>query len=163
MVREGITIDGQVRAQATLERLLRRTDNLTPLMERIAAYGEESTRYRFESQEGPDGQRWEPSARAKAEGGQTLKDSGIFEGSIVGHGSRNQAEWGTNWPFAHVHQDGMTIKAKGDGPMRFNIPGLGFRSAHEVVIPARPMFGINAEDETEIDAIVFDYLAEALQ
>lgn len=161
-VTEGVTIKGLIETQAVLNDLLDRVEDLSPLMAQIGAYGEESTRYRFESQKGPDGKTWEPSHRARAEGGQTLKKSGIFEGSITNQFGRDSAEWGTNWPWASVHQDGATIRAKGDGRLGFFIPGIGFRSPREVVIPARPMFGINDEDEDEISAIIHDYLAEAI-
>lgn len=163
MVREGVTIEGLVDVQKQLNELFRRGENMTPLMEQIGAYGEESSRYRFETGKGPDGGTWEKSARAKAQGGQTLKDSGQYEASITWSAGDSFAQWGTNWPFAHVHQDGMTIRAKGDGPMRFNIPGVGFRSAMEVVIPARPVFGISRDDNDEIGALVYDFFAGALQ
>lgn len=163
MVKEGVTIEGLVTVQHQLNDLFQRGQDMSPLMDRIGAYGEESSRYRFESQIGADGKRFEPSGRVKAEGGQTLKKSGIYEASITNNPGRDFAEWGTNWPFAHVHQEGMTIRSKGDGPMRFNIPGLGFRSAHEVVIPARPIFGIDADDQDEIGALTLDFIRGPLQ
>lgn len=162
MVREGVTIEGMIRTQAVLNDLLDRTQDLSPLMATIGAYGEESSVHRFETQKGPDGQTWEPSLRAKATGGQTLVDSGRYRSSITWNADRDSAEWGTNLIYAGVHQDGATISAKGDGRLGFFIPGIGFRSPREVVIPARPVFGISAEDEDEIDAIVHDYLAAAI-
>ena len=41
MVSAGVTIDGLVRAQRTMEQLLDRTGDLEPLMAQIGAYGEE--------------------------------------------------------------------------------------------------------------------------
>ena len=161
-VTEGVTIQGLIRTQAVLNDLLDRTEDLSPLMAQIGAYGEESSVNRFETQKGPDGQTWEKSARAKATGGQTLVDSGRYRSSITWNADRDSAEWGTNLIYAGVHQDGATISAKGDGRLHFFIPGIGFRTAAEVVIPARPVFGISAEDEDEIDAIVRDYIAEAI-
>lgn len=163
MARAGVTLDGMVRAQNTMAELLERTGDLTPLMERIGAYGEESTVHRFETERGPDGGAWASSARVKAQGGQTLTDKGRLRGSITWAADRDSAEWGTNLIYAGTHQQGATIRAKGDAPMRFFIPGIGFRSAHEVVIPARPFLGIDGDDQDEIDALVQDYLAEALQ
>lgn len=161
-VREGVTLQGVIRTQAVLNDLLDRTGDLSPLMARIGAYGEESTVHRFETQKGPDGQTWEKSARAKATGGQTLVDTGRLRGSITWNAGRDSAEWGTNVLYAGVHQDGATISAKGDGRLGFFIPGLGFRSPREVVISARPFLGVDADDEAEIDAIVHDYIAEAI-
>lgn len=162
-VTEGITIDGAVRAQETLDQLIRRTSDLRPLMEVVGAYGEESTVHRFESQRGPDGERWDPSIRAKRTGGQTLVDSGRLRGSMSWRADADSAEWGTNLIYASTHQGGATIRAKSADRLTFQIPGLGFRSAAEVVIPARPFLGISREDQDEIDAIVQDYLAEAVQ
>lgn len=162
MVSAGVTLDGIVRAQRTMVELLDRTGDLEPLMSRIGAYGEESTVHRFETQKSPDGDPWEPSHRAKATGGQTLVDSGRLRQSLTWSAGRAEAEWGTNLIYAAVHQDGATISAKGDGRLGFVIPGIGFRSPKEVVIPARPFMGIDADDEDEIDAIVQDYIAEVL-
>lgn len=161
-VREGVTIQGMIRTQAVLADLLDRTEDLSPLMAQIGAYGEESSVHRFEEQKGPDGQPWEKSLRAKATGGQTLVDSGRYRSSVTWNADRDSAEWGTNLIYASVHQEGATIRAKGGGRLGFFIPGIGFRSPVEVVIPARPVFGISAEDETEIDAIIHDYIAEAI-
>ncbi len=161
-MREGVTIDGLVRAQATMAELLRRTGDLSPLMERIGAYGEESTVHRFEAETGPDGERWTPSIRARRAGGQTLTDTARLRQSITWRADRDSAEWGTNVLYARTHQEGATIRAKGGGRLGFTIPGIGFRAPHEVVIPARPFLGVDREDEREIDDIVRDYVAEAL-
>lgn len=161
-VTEGVTIQGLLRTQKVLEDLLDRTEDLSPLMAQIGAYGEESTVHRFETQTGPDGKRWEPSARAKASGGQTLVDKGRLRSSITWNAGRDHAEWGTNVIYASTHQEGATIRAKGGGRLGFVIPGIGFRSPHEVVIPARPFIGIDDEDDAEISNIITDYLAEAI-
>lgn len=162
-MREGVTIDGLVRAQATLGELLRRTGDLGPLMDRIGAYGEESTVHRFETETGPDGRRWAPSLRARATGGQTLTDKGILKGSIGWRADRDSAEWGTNVLYARTHQEGATIRAKGEGGLAFSIPGIGFRRPHEVVIPARPFLGVDGDDQDEIDALVRDWISEPLR
>lgn len=161
-VREGVTLQGVIRTQAVLNDLLDRVEDLSPLMAQIGAYGEESTVHRFETQKGPDGRTWEKSARAKATGGQTLVDKGMLRSSVTWNADRDSAEWGTNLIYAGVHQEGATIRAKGDGRLHFFIPGIGFRTAAEVVIPARPFLGLDGEDQDEIDAIVHDYIAEAL-
>lgn len=162
MASAGVTIDGLVRSQRAMAELLDRTGDLEPLMARIGAYGEESTVHRFETQRGPDGDPWAPSLRAKATGGQTLVDSGRLRQSITWRASRAEAEWGTNLIYAGVHQDGATIRAKSGGRLGFFIPGIGFRSPREVVIPARPFLGIDGDDEDEIDDIVRDYIDEVM-
>jgi phage virion morphogenesis protein len=163
MAREGVTLDGMLASQRSLDQLIRKTEDLRPLMERIGAYGEESTVNRFETQKGPDGKTWAPSARVRAKGGQTLVDSGRLRGSITWRADADSAEWGTNLIYASTHQEGASIRAKGDGRLTFFIPGLGFRSPQEVVIPARPFLGLDDDDQVEIGALIQDYLLEALQ
>lgn len=158
----GVTLDGRIRVQATLDALLRRGEDLSDLMAAIGAYGEESTVDRFEREEGPDGRAWTPSRRARVQGGQTLTDSGRLKGSIGWRADATSAEWGTNVIYAGVHQFGGTIRAKAGGRLRFNIPGLGFRSPQEVVMPERPFLGVNEADETEIEALIQDVFGEVL-
>lgn len=161
-IREGVTIDEIGRVSQSLEDLLARCVDMTPVMSAIADYGHASTTERFEMAQGPDGQSWKPSHRARFEGGQTLVDSGHLRNEIVSSSSPDHAEWGSNTPYALIHQFGGTIRAKKASHLHFNIPGIGFRSPMEVVMPARPFLGINDEDEREIGAIVQHYIAEAL-
>lgn len=157
-----LDINGLTGALSALERLAGRFENLHPLMDQIGAYGEESTVHRFETGVDPQGQAWPESYRAKREGGKTLDDSSRLKGSISHLATADSAEWGTNVIYAGVHQFGRTIRPKDGGRLNFNIPGLGWRSAAEVVMPKREFLGLDADDEAEIGAIVADYIAEAL-
>lgn len=157
-----LDIDGQDVTLFSLDRLAGRFENMHPLMERIAQYGEDSTRQRFVDGIAPDGEAWVPSYRAKREGGQTLRDQGHLQNSQTNLATAHTAEWGTNLIYAGVHQFGDTIRAKGEGPMTFNIPGLGWRSAHEVVIPQREFLGLSPDDEAEIQGKGEDYIAEVM-
>lgn len=155
-----IGIDGLGRAQVVIEAMQKRAADMSILMDRIGAYGEESTMHRFETETAPDGSRWTPSYRAKVEGGQTLTKSGRLRMSMTHASSTDHAEWGTNLIYAGVHQGGGTIRAKGGGKLTFQIPGLGFRSVEEVVMPARPFLGLDSDDIEEIGALTDDYFVE---
>ena len=158
--REGLTLGGLGIAQVALDDLLERVGSLP--MDAIADYGHSSTTERFERSIGPDGQQWKESHRARFEGGHTLVDTGRLRNDIVSSSGPDYAEWGSNTPYALIHQFGGTIRPTSASRLHFNIPGIGFRSPMEVVMPARPFLGINDEDEREIGAIIHHYLAEAL-
>lgn len=172
-VTEGVTIQGMVRTQAVLNELLERTEDLSPLMAQLGAYGEESTRNRFETQTGPDGKPWEKSERVKKRGGQTLVDTARLRDSITWRADDNSAEWGTNIVYAGAHQFGIDeviqyaahnrlITRAFGRPLGFGVYQSVKAGSRNPKIPARPFAGIDGEDEAEIDAIVYDYLAEAI-
>jgi len=124
------------------------------LMTDVARYGEVSTKQRFEDQVGPDGAPWQPSRRAATTGGQTLVDRGHLRDSYSSEATVTDAVWGTNLIYAPTHQFGATIRPKTAKRLAFVIPGLGFRSALEVTIPARPMVGINDDDIAKIGDLI---------
>lgn len=157
-----LEMDGLTASLGRLNRLADRFDDMSPLMSEIGIYGLESTEVRFETGVGPDGAPWAPSIRAKAKGGQTLVDQGHLRSSFSQLSGPRTAEWGTNLVYAGTHQFGLTIRAKGGGRMKFNIPGLGWRSAEEIVMPRREFLGMSREDEEVIARIADDYAAEAL-
>lgn len=172
-VTEGVTIKGLLETQAVLNDLLDRVEDLSPLMAQLGAYGEESTRHRFESQKGPDGKAWEKSARAKAQGGQTLVDSGRLRDSITWRADKDSAEWGTNLVYAGAHQFGLDdpinvgahtrlITQAFGRPLGFGVYQSVGEFSRNPNIPARPFAGIDGDDEDEIGAIIHDYLAEAI-
>lgn len=147
--------------EAALGGLLAGFDNLEPLAERFGVYLESSTIERFDTETAPDGSAWQQSIRAKEEGGQTLTDSSQLRSSIHSEASNGAVRWGSNKIYARMMNDGGTIRAKGGGKLKFQLPGgLGFRSVDEVTIPARPFLGINAEDEAELVALTEEYAAE---
>lgn len=129
--------------------------DLRPLLEAIGQYGVTSTRDRFQTETGPDGQRWKPSARAEFDGGKTLTESGGLANSLTFNVLGNDSvEWGTNKIYGRIHQLGGVIKAKGAPHLRFQVPGGGWRTVDQVVMPARPYLGIDEEDEGQIGEIV---------
>lgn len=124
-----------------------------PIMADIAAIGESSTRMRFRTETGPDGQKWKPSLRARITGGRTLTKDGHLSGSISGRHGRDFAEWGVNRIYAAIHQFGGEIRAKG-GSLRFRLANGGFATVQKVTMPARPFLGISDDDRDDILDII---------
>lgn len=121
-----------------------------PLLKKIAFYGENSTKERFQTETGPDGNKWKESLRARLTGGKTLtKDTHLSE-TINGQADDQKAEWGSNRVYAAIHQFGGTIKPKSAKALHFQIPGLGWVTRKQVTMPARPFLGISDDDQDEI-------------
>lgn len=160
-----------------IEGLAQRTGSLAPAMAEIAGALEDSTRYRFETQTGPDGVAWLPSIRALAEGGQTLTDTGRLRNSITSDSGADWAEIGTNIVYAGIHQFGGEIKHEARQQtihrrvnQRTGELSRGFVrasqsnfaqdvsvGAYKVEIPARPFLPVSAEDELSIIDILTDH------
>jgi phage gpG-like protein len=126
----------------------------TELMTMLGALGESQTRRRIsEEKTAPDGTAWKPNS----EGTSILVESGqhlLY--SISWTASADEAEWGSTWERAHVHQDGMTIVPKNGDVLAFSIGGNGV-FAKSVTIPARPFVGLSAENMSEIEDLVSDH------
>jgi len=130
-------------------------EDTAPVMRDLAAYGEASTRERFETEIGPDGKPWKKSLRAMITGGKTLTKAGHLGNSIASDSGRDWAAWGSNMIYARIHQLGGEIKPKVPGGMlRFRLANGGFISVAKVTMPARPYLGVSEEDETEMIALI---------
>jgi len=145
--------------RGALDRLIALGRDPAPAMRDIAAIGENSTRRRFRTQKGPDGQRWKPSLRAQLSGGKTLTKDGHLVGSISSNYGPFYAAWGVNRIYALIHQFGGTIRAKSAGALKFKIPGGGFAVVKAVQMPARPFMGLSDQDKVDI----VDILEERIQ
>ena len=121
-----------------------------------------STLERFRTRKGPDGRRWPSSKRALAEGGRTLVDSGQLRNSIQVRSDASGFAVGTNVKHASTHQYGVknrVIKAKNKKYLRFKVDGRWVtRKKVKVTIPARPFLGLSAEDQTELQETVEDFI-----
>lgn len=116
-----------------------------------------STKKRFEDEEAPDGTKWPKSYRASASGGQTLSDKSHLKNSISYQANATGVEVGTNNKYAHVHQDGMEIKAKNVKFLRFQVGG-GWVRKQKVTIPKRPFLGVSDDDMEEIDGTILEHI-----
>lgn len=142
--------------RAKLMALIALGRNPAPALRDIATYGENSTRERFRTQIGPDGNRWKPSLRVQLSGGKTLTKDGHLADSISSRSGRSFAEWGTNRVYGAIHQLGGTIKPKGAGSLRFRLANGAFVSTDKVEIPARPYLGVNDENAADILDLLSD-------
>lgn len=155
--------DNLPQVQRLFQEIRRLGGNPEPLLQDIAFLGESSTRARFRNQTGPDGSRWKPSLRTQLSGGKTLTRDGHLGDSISSYVNEKSAVWGVNRIYAAIHQFGGTIRAKGAGRLRFNIPGLGWRSARQVQIPARPYLGLSDADRQDILDLVGEHLGNLIR
>ena len=134
----GVEIESSA-LNAALERLAAELANPSAAMDQIGRYLVASTLRRFERERAPDGSPWLQSARALAEGGQTLTDTGRLRGSIAHTvaGGGHAVEVGSSVLYAAIHQFGGRA-------------GRGRR----VTLPARPYLGIDDRDRDAIARIV---------
>lgn len=151
-----IDLDGLRQFAQQIGEIAAAGDDTHQLMDDIGAYGVASTQERFVTAKSPDGQKWQPSGRVKMAQGnaQTLVDRGHLRDSFSSLATSHSAIWGTNLIYAAPNQFGATIRPKNGKSLKFKIPGLGFRSAQEVVLPARPFMGVNDVDAEEIGKMV---------
>jgi phage virion morphogenesis protein len=118
-----------------------------------------STIQRFETEAGPDGRKWEPSARARTTGGKTLTDRGHLRASLTHRADAESVEWGTNMLYARIHQTGGRIEAKAGKALRFPI-GDGWATVKAVNIPARPFIGFDDDDRDLAEETLADHLRD---
>lgn len=143
---------------------IRAASDMTPLMRRIGAVLETSVSRRFERSEGPGGEAWPVSIRAREEGGKTLVDSTRLRDSIVSEAEPRAVEIGTNVPYAATHQFGAFIEpveADTDGAAKLAfVVGGRLVVVDQVEIPARPFLGFDAADEADIGDTIEAYFRE---
>lgn len=149
-----ITVDiaGLGAAVAAVDRLAHLDEGA--LLTAVGAVGEMQTRRRIEAEKtSPEGAPWRPNREGTStllRSGEHLRDSIAY---AVGPGL---VRWGSSWQYAHVHQYGATITAKGRG-LVFTSGGRK-RFAKRVTIPARPFVGLSAANGIELDRVVTDVL-----
>lgn len=150
--------DAAVRiAMSSLRRLGGDPANYLPA---VGGVVKESTRMRFITGQGPDGRPWAPVIR----GGSPLRDTGThLMNSVNFQVQGNSVTVGVPYAWASVHQFGKTIHAKNAPFLMFKIGNAWVRK-RTVTIPARPMFGINGQDRTEIvKALIRSILPQSAQ
>lgn len=128
----------------------------TALMAEIGEALVSGTVDRFSKGEDPEGNKWEPSARAWMEGvagnkrrrqfGKTLVDTARLRKSIDYATTPNSVMVGSNVVYARIHQLGGKA-------------GRG----RKVTIPARPYLGVSKEDMEEVQDILTNFFAAPFQ
>ena len=152
----GVSLYGDwLRLKAQLKKLELESTDTKRLNKRIAVYIREATQDRFDAQQSPEGEAWEPLAPATIEkrmkksgsegGGEMniLVDSSTLKGSLTIKALSYGAAVGTNEVYAAIQQAGGKT-------------GRG----QQVDIPARPYLGVSKEDSKEIMAIIEEFAEE---
>lgn len=151
---------GQVRSLTVrLQGLVGLLENPEPIWNAIGAAMETSTELRLKDQVDVDGKPFIPSIRAKAQGGQTLRDTGNLKSSLDYLASKKGVEWGVtvSAPYAKILNYGGTIKAKNKPYLRFKI-GDRWASKKSVTIPSRRFLGFTQADQQEVIDIIGSFL-----
>ncbi len=142
--RTGIAVEAAA-ARAGLARVAEVLESPRDAMDEIGRRLVSAALRRFESERGPDGRPWLRSARALAEGGRTLTDSGRLRASITHAVAADGRALvvGSDVAYAAIHQFGST--------------GKGRRGQ----LPARPYLGIDESDRDAIRRILARAIARA--
>ncbi len=110
----------------------------------------ESTKQRFETSKGPDGNAWEDNSDVTIDRkgrNKPLVDEGSLAEQISYAITGEILEIGSSMEYAAMQQFGGT---KSEFPFLWGD------------IPARPFLGISSEDETNILAIIEDFLTDSI-
>lgn len=146
-----------------LGRLSMAMSDMSPVMQDIGEYLIKSTKDRFPKGEAPDGSKWAPKKQSTMDAYAARKDrvdarplfgpTGLLSQQIAYDAAPDGVEWGSNRIYAAVMQFGAAKGAFGTTSRGASIPWG--------TIPARPFLGISDEDETQLVAILSDYLQGA--
>ena len=139
-----MNLRGDLRLMTNLNKLLKTSNDLTPLMKRVGVYMLASTNETFQSEGRPE--KWKDISkqtknRRASRGkwpGRILQVTGRLKGSIVYQAGKEDVVIGTSVPYARKHQ-------------------FGFK------VPARPFLGFLDEDVITINRIVEDYWGETVK
>lgn len=139
-----ITIQGADKLRYRLAHLAARIGSAGPVLEAIGGVVESQTRRRLgEDKKGPDGEAWpawSPGYAASCKPGQTLLEAeGHLIDGIHYMVEGDQVEIGSGLVYAAIQQFGGAEVGR---------PGH----------PARPYLGIGHDDETEIAAVLGDWI-----
>lgn len=136
---------------------------LTPLGHSIL----NSTRHRIVDQVTPNGTPFaalNPLYKSTKEGPGILRgadyQSGLY-GSLVTQAEGHVLRWGSNKPYAAVHQFGAIIRPTTKEALGFSMGGRVFK-AHSVTIPARPYLAFTEEDRTHLITELESWLRRAM-
>lgn len=148
---------------AQIDALIKRGGDLKPALDDIGQDMVTISTDAISRGRSPEGVPWPPSPTAQAEGRQTLikqgRRGGILDSFSYAVGETDVV-YGTNVPYAAIHQMGGTITAKQAKGLRFKI-GEHWVTKQSVTIPARPFVGASDRDIARWEATLRDHLATA--
>jgi phage gpG-like protein len=128
-------------------------------------------RYGSDNEMGGGSNHWNPSGRARREGGQTLVKDSHLRTDVQVEPTADGIRIGTQREYGAIHHFGGTIKHPGGTPYA-NIggiptfmkkdgeypPGTRFTKAHDIPIEARPWAVVQDEDLEDINLVVVEYV-----
>lgn len=129
---------------AAIKRLEKTVGDSTVITQAIQAEMTTDVQFHFEKEEGETGAPWKKSRRAIEQSGRSLQDTGALRNSIIARTAnsirevtKKSATIGTNLKYARIHNEGGVIKPKTKPWLKFQIPGVGWRTVKQVTIPKR--------------------------
>lgn len=146
---------------AALGQAAKKLGNTQALMESVGEALVSGTLKRFDAEEDPEGNKWEPSGRAAEEGGQTLTSKGRLRDSIDRVATPDKVMVGSTLAYARIHQEGGTITPKTAKKLVFTGRGGKKVAVDKVTIPARPYLGVSEDDMDDVKAAMTNFLAGA--
>lgn len=149
--------DGELQRQ--VDALGRRAANAKAAFDDIGLDMVAITERAFQDQRSPEGMPWAPSAAALAEGRQTLTDSKVLRGSFSYVAGESGVVFGTNVPYAALHQFGGTVQPRGATAVPVSIEDDRDLARAVVTFPPRPFVGASERDVRRWEATLADYLA----
>jgi phage virion morphogenesis protein len=137
----GVFIEITGNALPRLSQIATTSERPTDVLDDIGAFLDMDVTTRFLREMTPEGRKWEQSQAAKDRGGLTLTDKRQLAGSVTHNVSSDTLVHGLGEKYSAIHHfGGETGRNK------------------NVKLPARPILGIAAIQETEINDIVEDWL-----
>ena len=143
-------------AQQLFREMIRRGDDLSPMMAQISDLLIETTQERFSQGVAPDGTSWAPVKR----GGKPLLLTGTMRDQIAGSSGPDFAEVFSDRKQARWHQEGTNpYRILPKQKKALNIPGVGPRKAvNHPGLVARPFLGVSDRDAEKIRGLAAIYL-----
>ena len=131
-----------------VERAGRKLADRKRLMATVGEALVSGTIQRFSDEEDPQGTKWTPSQRAEQEGGKTLTDTALLLRSLdyAATSDKVMVGAGSNVKYARIQHFG----------------GQGGRG-QKTTLPAHPYIGVSKADMEEVQAVLSDFLADALR
>lgn len=141
----------------------KRLANTRALMESIGDALVTGVKTRLLNEVNPEGEKWEPSARALSQGGKTLTKDGHLLQTIDRAATPTKVMVGSNLAYARIHQLGGVIKPRKGKFLKFRGQDGQEVFVKQVTIPARPYLGVSKADMEEVKATIQDFLAGAFK
>lgn len=167
-----LSISGEDAMAAALGTMIERGDDLFPMWDEIGLALDQSTGERFRTSLDPQGRTWPKSDMSRKKTQRTLVETHNLERSFSHDASGSGVRWGTNVPYAAIHQFGFddTILVSAHDRKVTKLFGIELgeeRTIHipmhtaHMFMPPRPFVGLSAADNAMIEETIVAYLEPA--